>query len=154
MKPAVIRRASPGDLAAIHHLEKACFGRHSFSREHIRRVLSDARTTTFLYVEGDRVLGSVMVSIDGSASRIISIGTHPTHQRRGIGRRLMQLAEEQAVRSGAQEIRLEVGVGNIGAIRFYKLLGYSVQGTLPRYYSWGEDAYAMTKPLPRHPGNV
>jgi len=44
-------------------------------------------------------------------------------------------------------VRLEVNVKNESALSFYRTLGYEVMGRLARYYSWGDDAFAMRKPV-------
>jgi len=57
----------------------------------------------------------------------------------------MALAEDYAVAHGASTVKLEVGTKNAVAIEFYKKLGYENAGFLSHYYSWGEDAYSMSK---------
>lgn len=143
----MIRQGTPEDLRAVHQLEKACFGRRAFSREHVARLLRDPTTVTFLSLEGGHLVGSIMVRFEGEVARVLSIGVHPRYRGRGIGRELMGLGEAEARRRGAREMALEVSVNNATAIRFYKLLGYGVRGVLHHYYSWGEDAYLMTKGL-------
>jgi ribosomal protein S18 acetylase RimI-like enzyme len=44
-----------------------------------------------------------------------------------------------------------VGTRNFGAIELYRRLGYRTDGVLYGYYSWGEDAYSMSKILPMEP---
>jgi len=45
------------------------------------------------------------------------------------------------------EVYLEVRVSNTPAISLYEKLGFRVVGRIPRYYSDGEDAYIMARPL-------
>jgi ribosomal protein S18 acetylase RimI-like enzyme len=59
----------------------------------------------------------------------------------------MALAEDMAAKFRSHEIRLEVSTGNEGAIAFYRALGYVTAERIPLYYSWGEDAYSMRKPI-------
>ena len=42
-----------------------------------------------------------------------------------------------------QTLTLEVRVGNIPAINFYKKYGFEIEVTKPHYYDNGEDAYYM-----------
>jgi ribosomal protein S18 acetylase RimI-like enzyme len=60
---------------------------------------------------------------------------------------MMRAAEREARKRGCTQVRLEVSTQNYGAIEFYRQLGYRTDGVLYGYYSWGEDAYGMTKAL-------
>jgi len=142
----VIRSGGVGDLEALYELEVACFAERRFTREHLMYILRNPRASTFVYEVG-RVLGSLMLHEEGGVLRVLSVGVHPSFRRRGIGRRLMALAEDMAEKFGSREVRLEVSTRNEGAVAFYTALGYETTGKLPRYYSWGEDAYAMRKPI-------
>ncbi len=144
----MIRRATPEDLRLVHHLERACFGRRSFSRQHVAHVLEDPDSTTFIYSEDGAAVACIMLHREGDLMRVVSIGVHPRWRRRGIGEKLMLLAEEEALGARASEVRLEVSTTNRGAIEFYRTLGYGTQGLIPHYYAWGEDAYVMGKDLP------
>ena len=142
----MIRSGGVGDLEALYELEVACFAERRFTREHLLYILRNPRASTFVYEVG-RVLGSIMLHDEGGVLRVLSVGVHPSFRRRGIGRRLMALAEDMAAKFGSREVRLEVSTRNEGAVAFYTALGYETGGKLPRYYSWGEDAYAMRKPV-------
>lgn len=63
----------------------------------------------------------------GPAARhfgILSIGVDPESQRQGIGRLLMEVAEEEARKKGHQETLLTVALNNLEAISFYEKLGW------------------------------
>jgi len=60
---------------------------------------------------------------------------------------MMQAAEAVCHERGLSTIRLEVSTKNLVAIEFYRRLGYRTDGVLYGYYSWGEDAYSMHKPI-------
>ncbi len=59
----------------------------------------------------------------------------PTHRRRGIGRRLMAAAEDQARRSGLRTIVCETQNTNAAAIMVYRKLGFMVEGIDLSLYS-------------------
>lgn len=142
----MIRPATVADLEALLNLEVLCFAERRFDRGHLMHILTDTRSRTFAYVDGG-VVGSLMVRDEGSFLRVTSLGVHPRRRRRGIGRVLMAVAEDLTGRLGLGEIRLEVNTRNAGAIAFYGALGYTVSERLPKYYSWGDDAFAMRKPV-------
>lgn len=142
----MIRAADIHDLDALYELEELCFAERRFRKEHLLYILKNPRAATFVYENGG-VLGSLMLQDEGTLTRVLSVGVHPRDRRRGIGRQLMGTAEDMARRFHTGEVRLEVNVRNSGAVAFYRALGYEILERLPRYYSWGDDAYAMAKPV-------
>jgi ribosomal protein S18 acetylase RimI-like enzyme len=143
----VIRRASLSDVATIYHIERKCFGRRSFSKAHIIWLLKNPSAVTYIYYDDDRAVAAIMLKHEGNVARVVSIGVIPGYRRKGIGKELMALGEEIMRGKGAKVMKLEVSVKNEAAITFYRRLGYEMDGLLKGYYSWGEDAYIMRKPL-------
>jgi ribosomal protein S18 acetylase RimI-like enzyme len=142
----VIRAADATDLDALYELEGVCFAERKFRKEHILWILRNPRASTFVYENGG-VVAALMVVNERDVTRVLSIGVRPGHRRQGIGRDLMAVAEDVARRQRKDEVRLEVNAKNAGAIAFYRSLGYDLLERLPGYYSWGDDAYAMAKPV-------
>ena len=149
----MLRRASPEDLEGIDRLEEVCFGERRFTRDHVAWVLRNPEIPTVVEVEAG-IRGAVMVAVEKAQARILSVAVDPAHRRRGVGTRLMAAAESLARERGAGVLSLEVGVSNVGAIEFYRRLGYKVAARLFSYYSWGEDAFGMTKSLARKASRI
>ncbi len=143
----VIRGADTHDLDALYVLEELCFAERRFQKEHLLYILKNPRAASLVFEDRGLVIGALMVLDERSVTRVLSVGVHPRFRRQGVGRHLMAAAEDLARRFGAGEIRLEVNVNNAGAIAFYDALGYERVSRLPRYYSWGDDAFAMRKPV-------
>jgi ribosomal protein S18 acetylase RimI-like enzyme len=59
----------------------------------------------------------------------------PTHQRQGIGRRLIGLLRTQAGDSGLRALVCETQNTNVNAIRFYRSVGFTVDGIDVSYYT-------------------
>lgn len=78
------------------------------------------------------------------SGHVCSIAVHPEYRRMGIGKLLMLKTIEEFKRLGAQIIVLECRVSNVGAIEFYKKLGFKMETTIKGYYEDGEDAYVFT----------
>ncbi len=82
---------------------------------------------------------------------IETLDVDPDFQGRGIGRRLLQAAEEEMNTLGLRKIRLEVSANNLAALRLYEKAGFKVAALLPNYYlnpSFGtRHAFRMIKDL-------
>lgn len=71
----------------------------------------------------------------------------PAHQRRGIGRRLMLLAEERIIRQKGRLIVLETSSQDLyeSTRRFHRSLGYREQCRIADFYDVGDDQVVFTK---------
>lgn len=75
---------------------------------------------------------------------LLKIGVDPMYQNRGIASRLLQKSMQMAAEKGATVVYLEVRLSNIGAIAFYRKLGFKTIGKRARYYpETGEDALVL-----------
>jgi len=126
--------ASPADAEGLLPLFRDFYGKHLESKgvASIRRNLETAASV-------DTVL---LALADGSPAGFASLRLLPQietgrthaelsdlfvdagHRRRGIGRQLMQAAEDLARKRGASRIVLTVGADNRRARAFYRALGY------------------------------
>ena len=143
----MLRYATPGDLESIYRIEIACFKERRFRRDHVDWILRNERAVTFVEEDGTQLAGAIMLLIEGQVCRVLSVATMPEFRRRHLGTEMMMAAEEEARRRGCAQVRLEVSTRNYGAIEFYRGLGYRTDGVLYGYYSWGEDAYSMIRPI-------
>jgi ribosomal protein S18 acetylase RimI-like enzyme len=86
-----------------------------------------------------------------NTSYVNVLAVHPDHRRRGIGARLMAIAEETAVREGKPGLSVIVSDANIGAKLLYLGCGYRQTATRPMVKgAWsteGENWILLTKPL-------
>lgn len=146
----VFRVASEADLPGIYRLEQLCFGQEAYPPSYLA-LLMKLPGVFLVAVLGGRVVGYVSALLRRRrVGHIVSICVDPEHRRRGLARRLMELAEDRLVSMGAAVFRLEVRASNAPAIRLYASLGYRPLLFLPRYYPGGEPALLMAK----HPGNA
>ncbi|MEH7075415.1 GNAT family N-acetyltransferase [Neobacillus drentensis] len=58
------------------------------------------------------------------------LAVHPCHQGKGIGKRLLNFAEEYALEKGNTSIRLDVYSQNRSAIGMYEKAGYQKRGSI------------------------
>lgn len=71
----------------------------------------------------------------------------PDYQNRGLGKKLLQYAEEQAIRQGALEMYIDTsGREQYSPTRhFYERAGYTVHEVFPGFYSPGDDKVVYRK---------
>ena len=85
---------------------------------------------------GGRVVGylSVHQSVPLPSHRHVlevnGLAVDPGHQGRGVGRRLVEEAKQEARRRGARKLSLRVLAPNVSARRLYEGCGFVVEGVL------------------------
>ncbi len=134
------------DLNSVRELEHLSFDQDAWPLIEIIGVLSLPSIERWKAVDGDKMVGFVAVDIrrQDNLSWIATIAVHPDYRGRGIGDRLMQVAEEH---SSMARMRLSVRTSNHTAQRLYQRRGYTQVDVWPRYYNGGEDAIVMEKIL-------
>ncbi len=147
-----LRRARPSDVDRIVDIEKDGF-LHPWSRELIERELGHSWSRILLACDADRggderVLGYIVFWIVHDEVHVLNVATALEARRRGIGRALMDAAEEEGRARGARLATLEGRRSNLGAIALYRTIGYRQVGVRPKYYAEeNEDAIVMVKAL-------
>lgn len=146
----MIRKAQLNDIGAILTIENASFETDRLSERNLRHLIQKAHGTTLVAVdEHDAVQGYVTVLFNRGTSlaRLYSIAVSPSALGRGLGRALLEAAEDEAAEDGNAFMRLEVRVDNLGARRFYERCGYEPFAISTEYYEDGVDALRMEKAL-------
>jgi ribosomal-protein-alanine N-acetyltransferase len=88
--------------------------------------------------------GFAIMQFGDTSAHLNLLAVEPGHQRRGLGRQLMNWLHESAMIAGTFAVSLELRASNVGAQRFYETLRYR-PGELRRgYYRGIEDALRMT----------
>ena len=148
-----IRAASPDDVAGLVALEEASFTSDRYDAGDFRYFLARKRCAVLVAVERGAVQGCAIVEWRGvhPEGRLVSIAVFMQQRGRGIGPTLLRAAEEAVRRQGAARMCLEVRESNVKALGMYARAGYHETGRTPGYYSDGEAAVLMEKPLVPEP---
>jgi len=110
-----------------------------------------ARETMVLVAEEKNILSGFAIMEFGDARAHLSLlAVKPAHQRRGIGRQMMDWLEESALTGGISTIELEFRVSNLSARGFYHGLGYNETKYLPAFYHGMETELWMSRDIRRH----
>jgi len=93
----------------------------------IDRAISNPSSTLLCgHVDGG-LIGTVMVGYDGHRGWVYYLAAAPSHRGGGIGRRMMQAAEDWLKERGCPKIELMVRETNEATLGFYDALGYEHQ---------------------------
>jgi ribosomal-protein-alanine N-acetyltransferase len=94
-----------------------------------------------------QLAGFAIMQFGDERAHLNLLAVETTHQRRSLGRQLMNWMHESALVAGTFLLGLELRATNTGAQRFYETLGYRPGGVKPGYYQGVEDALRMTLDL-------
>ena len=90
-------------------------------------ALGGPASTILLARQQEQILGSVMVGFDGHRGWVYYLASDPDRRGTGIGRQLMQAAEDWLRQRGCPKIQLMVRSDNQPARGFYQAIGYELQ---------------------------
>lgn len=140
-----LRRMTVFDIRALHALERAIFPLDAYPYFDLLLLFLWPGIINLKITAPDGSLAAAVsgiLALDRGRAWIITIGTDPAHQRRGIGRFLLHTIEQRA---GRAAMRLTVREGNFPAIRLYERTGYELIDRKPSYYRDGEAGLIMEK---------
>lgn len=126
-----LRPVNPADTEALVTLWRAVFPEYDDPtrpqrdpRANIERKLAFGDGLFWLAEREATLIGSVMAGYDGHRGWLYSLGVHPAERGRGLGRRLLQHAEQALAQRGCPKINLQVLTQNEGALAFWRSVGY------------------------------
>ncbi|GAB4572568.1 MAG: hypothetical protein Kow0077_12300 [Anaerolineae bacterium] len=133
------------DLLAVYRLEQVIFPQDAYGYFDLLVLLLAPGMVNLKITATDGAL--VGFASSGRLFRlgrtwIMTIGVHPAHQGRGLGRELLAACESLLP---DPEIYLTVRESNTRARRLYLLAGYEQVRVKPRYYPGGETGIEMCK---------
>lgn len=95
----------------------------------------------------ETVLGYVVYWLMLDDCQILNLGVAESFRGLGLGRQLVRLVCNQAMKKGIQVVKLEVRKSNLKAIELYQKAGFTISSIRKGFYSNGEDAYQMSLAL-------
>ena len=97
------------------------------SYSEIQKKLRHSPHSFFVGTLEDRVVSTVMVGYDGHRGWVYLLAVRPEVQRKGIGRQMMEHAENWLREHGCVKVKLQVEESRGDVTGFYRKLGYEVQ---------------------------
>ena len=149
-----IYSATIDHLNSIFEIEKRCFpGETSYSKRLLSYLISTSSRSSYVECYGNVVRGFVIISYHKNSltGHIETIDVDPKYQRKGIGLKLLEVAELDMKGRGMKWSQLEVSTGNVAALELYRKLGYLGIEEIRNYYRFDHhgtrDAVIMVKSL-------
>ncbi|BDG73185.1 GNAT family N-acetyltransferase [Roseomonas fluvialis] len=145
LPPTALRRATPADATAIRDVTRAAYARWVpvVGREPMpMRADYDAAVLSHrfdLLVRGVSLMALIETDLRDDHLWIENIAVHPDHQRQGLGRRLLAIADALAREAGRDELRLLTNAAFAGNVALYESHGYAV--TLREPFMGGTTVY-------------
>jgi predicted N-acetyltransferase YhbS len=129
-----IHLARAEDAATIHAIQMRAFEQEAQLSgttqippltEALSAVEADIRTHTVLIAkDGEQIVGSARGVVSGSACMIHRVSVEPSHQRRGIGGKLVDAVEQ--AHPTVERFELTTNTLVPGNVAFYERRGYTV----------------------------
>ncbi|RCX19171.1 ribosomal protein S18 acetylase RimI-like enzyme [Fontibacillus phaseoli] len=158
-----IRLSQMGDAGALMELDSLVWDEHSTpaqiewkSREHyLQKCPPGSQLIAGIGEEICGYLGFDSPTPLESNRHVydINIAIHPSYQRRGVGRKLMEAVKQHAAGQGIRKLSLRVLASNSEAFAFYQSCGFMEQGRLvEEFYLDGQyvDDILMWCPVEAH----
>lgn len=130
--PTAIRRAAAGDAAAAAEITSAAY------RPYIERIGREPAPmgadfdaligagAVWVATEDGRVVGVLVLELQDTALLLESVAVDPAHQGHGIGRSLIDHAEQVARDAGLSAVDLYTNAHMTENLRLYPSLGYDL----------------------------
>jgi len=147
--PVEIRKARASDVDALAAIEKAVFAGDRISRRSFRALI-ERETAEVMVAQADGGIAGyavVLLRTGSGVARLYSIAAGPGFAGHGVGRLLLEAAEDTAFRHDRMLLRLEVREDNPRAISIYEKAGYRRFGREADYYEDGATALRYEKTL-------
>jgi [ribosomal protein S18]-alanine N-acetyltransferase len=144
-----IRDFRSSDLPTLSKIDQACFPPGiAYPPEVLAGFIAHRFARTWVVEDKSSIVGFLVANREPArVGHIITIDILQSARRRGMGTRLMEVAEEWSRKARLQLIYLETAEDNLTAHRFYEVIGYHKVEKVEGYYSNGQAAWVMVKHL-------
>ena len=125
--------------------------RWSYRPERIAQMIADRETVALVAREAAPVAGFAIMAFGDERAHLALMAVRPSHQRRGIARRMLGWLVESAEVAGMASIHVELRADNSAAYALYDAMGFVETLRERGYYQGRETAVRMMRLL-RAPG--
>ena len=144
----MIRPMVDADVDAVSILEEQLFPGDCWDRRQFLYELHENPFAKLFVIEKDGIVkGYCDLWIMYEQAQIANIAVSASCQRQGLGQMLMDHMCAQSAEQGCEYLSLEVRLSNQAAVHLYEKNGFIKASKRKGYYSDGEDAWLMVKPV-------
>jgi len=118
-----------------------------YRTEGIAKLIGDPQAVALVARDSPRAVGFAVMTFGDEHSHLVLLAVRPTHQRRGIARRMIEWLLRTAVVAGIASIHVELRADNRPAYALYRDLGFAETLRVPGYYRGRETAVRMIRLL-------
>ena len=149
MSDVTLRELEWTDLTTLAALEQEAFADDAWSEQTWWAELAGRPRRDYVVAEADgAIVGYAGLDVAGDVADVMTVATAPGHQRKGIGRLLLEDLTRRAAVHGCEALLLEVRADNDAARNLYDRNGFEVISVRRRYYQPGDvDALVMRRLL-------
>lgn len=141
----LIREMTATDIEDVKRIEDMQYKSPWTSTMFLNEINNNKFAHLFVLENNGEIIGYSGVWIIADSATITKVTVAKEYQGKGLGNRLMLDLVERTIEAKCAYISLEVRVSNRRAYQLYKKFGFEEVGIRKKYYSDGEDAYAMVK---------
>lgn len=146
-----IRQATVNDLETLYEIEKKCFTKEAFTKEHMAYLLQNPNAVSLVaQIDGETAGFIIGLTYRDKKVRIghaYTIDVAIKHRRKGIGLRLLNELEKNFIKKDVEICYLEVRIDNVAARELYRKQGYKEMEQLKGYYPTGIHGIRLKKKL-------
>ena len=144
----MIRPMVDADVDAVSILEEQLFPGDCWDRRQFLYELHENPFAKLSVIEKDGIVkGYCDLWIMYEQAQIANIAVSASCQSQGLGQMLMDHMCAQSAEQGCEYLSLEVRLSNQAAVQLYEKNGFIKASKRKGYYSDGEDAWLMVKPV-------
>lgn len=153
MSSPVIRLARPADAYEIavmsRYLVEVGLRGWTWHPERVVKAIRARDTNVVVATAATHIVAFAIMEFGDTHAHLSLLAVKPSHQRCGLGRRLMDWLDDAALTAGITTVKLELRANNFGARCFYKILGYKETAYVSGYYRGVETAVKMSRDIRR-----
>ena len=140
----ILRKMNLADVDAVMRIEQGVHA-HPWTRGNFTDALKSDCVCKVYEADGE-MLGYVVLMPAVDEAQLLDISIAAAHQRKGLGRKLLEEAMKIARGMNMRRVLLEVRPSNVAALGLYRVAGFSQIGLRRGYYpadNGREDAIVM-----------
>ncbi|MGX8833455.1 ribosomal protein S18-alanine N-acetyltransferase [Amedibacillus sp. YH-ame6] len=144
----MIRKMTIEDIRAVMDIEEVCFTSRWNEEMFLYEIEENEFGSFFVCEDEGTIVGFIDFWVTFETCQLANLAVHPTYQKKGYAKEMMEQMITLASKAGCETIMLEVRVSNQKARYLYESFDFFEMNIRKGYYSDnGEDAIVMCKAL-------